>query len=106
VSISFAGVFEAAVVAEPGPVLCERVHAFVVAHPSLKLPGLKRHCVELLAGYKVPETFTLRGEPLAQRQWQAAEAQPARVGRFKRLNLTYRTQSEPRRSKRADIHLR
>jgi O-succinylbenzoic acid--CoA ligase len=63
VLMSHAGVVEAAVVAQPCPVLGERVHAFVVA-PGVQPDDLKRHCARLLADYKVPETITLRGEPL------------------------------------------
>ena len=62
--MSFAGVVEAAVVAQPCPVLGERVHAFVVARPDVQPADLKRHCAELLADYKVPEGITLRAEPL------------------------------------------
>jgi acyl-CoA synthetase (AMP-forming)/AMP-acid ligase II len=62
--MSFPGVVEAAVVAEPCPVLGERVHAFVVANAVVEPPELKRHCSGLLADYKVPETFTLRAAPL------------------------------------------
>ena len=62
--MSFAGVVEAAVVAQPCPVLGERVHAFVVAAPGVQPADLKRHCAKLLADYKVPEGITLRAEPL------------------------------------------
>ena len=62
--MSFPGVVEAAVVAEPCPVLGERVHAFVVAGGGIEPADLKRHCAGLLADYKVPETFTLSAEPL------------------------------------------
>jgi long-chain acyl-CoA synthetase len=62
--MSFPGVVEAAVVAEPCPVLGERVHAFVVAGAEVQPADLKRHCDGLLADYKVPETFTLSAEPL------------------------------------------
>jgi long-chain acyl-CoA synthetase len=62
--MTFPGVVEAAVVAEPCPVLGERVHAFVVASAGVEPAGLKRHCAGLLADYKVPETFTLGAEPL------------------------------------------
>jgi long-chain acyl-CoA synthetase len=62
--MSFPGVVEAAVVAEPCPVLGERVHAFVVASASVEPADLKRHCAGLLADYKVPETITLSAEPL------------------------------------------
>jgi O-succinylbenzoic acid--CoA ligase len=62
--MSFPGVIEAAVVAEPCPVLGERVHAFVVAATAVPPEDLKRHCAGLLADYKVPEAFTLRETPL------------------------------------------
>jgi long-chain acyl-CoA synthetase len=62
--MSFPGVVEAAVVAEPCPVLGERVHAFVVASASVEPADLKRHCAGLLADYKVPENFTLSAGPL------------------------------------------
>jgi O-succinylbenzoic acid--CoA ligase len=62
--MSFPGVVEAAVVAEPCPVLGERVHAFVVAGAGIEPQDLKRHCAGLLADYKVPETVTLSPEPL------------------------------------------
>jgi acyl-CoA synthetase (AMP-forming)/AMP-acid ligase II len=62
--MSFAGVVEAAVVGQPCPVLGERVHAFVVAGLHVQPADLKRHCVQLLADYKVPETFTLSDKPL------------------------------------------
>ena len=62
--MSFPGVVEAAVVAEPCPVLGERVHAFVVASGGLALAELKGHCAGLLADYKVPDAITLRREPL------------------------------------------
>jgi O-succinylbenzoic acid--CoA ligase len=62
--MSAAGVVEAAVVAKPCPVLGERVHAFVVAGAGVAEAELKRHCAELLADYKVPESITLRSEPL------------------------------------------
>ena len=61
--MSFAGVVEAAVVAQPCPVLGERVHAFVVA-PDVQPADLKRHCAKLLADYKVPEDITLSDTPL------------------------------------------
>jgi O-succinylbenzoic acid--CoA ligase len=63
--MSFPGVVEAAAVAQPCPVLGERVHAFVVASDAGVQPAdLKRHCASLLADYKVPEIITLRDEPL------------------------------------------
>jgi O-succinylbenzoic acid--CoA ligase len=62
--MSFPGVVEAAVVAEPCPVLGERVHAFVVSDGALGLAELKGHCANLLADYKVPDAITLRRAPL------------------------------------------
>jgi O-succinylbenzoic acid--CoA ligase len=62
--MSCPGVVEAAVVAEPCPVLGERVHAFVVAGAGVAPADLKRHCAGVLADYKVPETITLSAEPL------------------------------------------
>jgi acyl-CoA synthetase (AMP-forming)/AMP-acid ligase II len=60
------GVLEAAVVALPCPVLGERVHAFVTLRGSLSVTAeaLRAFCLERLADYKAPETFTFRGEPL------------------------------------------
>jgi long-chain acyl-CoA synthetase len=62
--MSFPGVVEAAVVAEPCPVLGERVHAVVVAGAVLEAAALKQHCAGLLADYKVPDAITLRQLPL------------------------------------------
>jgi O-succinylbenzoic acid--CoA ligase len=62
--MSFPGEIEAAVVAQPCPVLGERVHAFVVAPAGVQAADLKRHCAKLLADYKVPETVTLSDTPL------------------------------------------
>jgi O-succinylbenzoic acid--CoA ligase len=62
--MGFPGVVEAAVVAEPCPVLGERVHAFVVARAGVRPAALRRHCAGLLADYKVPEGFTMSAEPL------------------------------------------
>ena len=58
------GVVEAAVVADPCPVLGERVHAFVVAGAGVRPAELRCHCAGLLADYKVPEDFTMSAEPL------------------------------------------
>jgi long-chain acyl-CoA synthetase len=65
VLMAWPGMVEAAVVGKPCPVLGERVHAFVHA-PGLKPDDatLRRHCVERLADYKVPESFTWSAEPL------------------------------------------
>ncbi len=65
VLMGVAGVVEAAVVSRPCPVLGERVHAFVVAsNEAVTEFALKRHCAQSLADYKVPETITLRRDPL------------------------------------------
>lgn len=55
---------EAAVVARPCPVLGERVHAVVVGSEEFDLARLRAHCVGKLADYKIPESLTLRAEPL------------------------------------------
>jgi long-chain acyl-CoA synthetase len=57
-------VLEAAIVARPCPVLGERVHAFVALKGPASEEELRRFCGERLADYKVPESFTLRAEPL------------------------------------------
>jgi acyl-CoA synthetase (AMP-forming)/AMP-acid ligase II len=64
-----AAVQECAVVAQPCPVLGERVHAFVSLKPghppTSTLPGeLKAHCALRLSDYKVPESYTVTPEPL------------------------------------------
>lgn len=64
VLMSFPHVVEAAVIAQPCPVLGERVHAFVFASADIEPADLKRHCIDLLADYKVPESFTISSEPL------------------------------------------
>jgi acyl-CoA synthetase (AMP-forming)/AMP-acid ligase II len=60
------GVLEAAVLAVPCPVLGERVHAFVTLRGSLSVTAeaLRAFCLERLADYKAPESFTFRAEPL------------------------------------------
>jgi acyl-CoA synthetase (AMP-forming)/AMP-acid ligase II len=63
--MSHPGVVEAAVIAQACPVLGERVHAFVVVkNPDIEASELKRHCMERLADYKVPDFITLRSDPL------------------------------------------
>lgn len=57
-------VLEAAVVAVPCPVLGERVHAFVVLRSNTTPESLRAFCLERLADYKAPESFTFRAEPL------------------------------------------
>jgi O-succinylbenzoic acid--CoA ligase len=64
VLMSFPHVVEAAVIAQPCPVLGERAHAFVFASAEVQPAELKRHCTDLLADYKVPESFTISSEPL------------------------------------------
>lgn len=59
-------VVEAAIVAVPCPVLGERVHAFVTLREPASVRGeaLRAFCLERLADYKAPETFSLRTDPL------------------------------------------
>ena len=59
-------VLEAAVVAKPCPVLGERVHVFITVREgrALDADALRRFCTERLSDYKVPETYTLRSDPL------------------------------------------
>ena len=57
-------VLESAIVGKPCPVLGERVHAFVTLKAPASAEDLRRFCGERLADYKVPESFTLRDEPL------------------------------------------
>ena len=63
--VGFPGVIEAAAVGVPCPVLGERVHAFVHAtQPAPDPAAMKAWCAERLSDYKVPETITVRPEPL------------------------------------------
>jgi long-chain acyl-CoA synthetase len=64
--LEYPAVLEAAVVAVPCPVLGERVHAFVTLRGSLSVTGeaLRAFCLERLADYKAPESFTFRTGPL------------------------------------------
>lgn len=59
-------VLEAAVVGKPCPVLGERVHVFIATREgqSVDVNELASYCAERLADYKVPESFTLRTDPL------------------------------------------
>jgi O-succinylbenzoic acid--CoA ligase len=58
-------VVESALVAVPDPVLGEKTHAFVVLRDGACTPErLRAHCAQHLADYKVPDSFTLRAEPL------------------------------------------
>ena len=53
-------VVECAVVANPCPILGERVHAFVSPEGRPRRDVLRAFCAERLADYKVPESFTSR----------------------------------------------
>jgi acyl-CoA synthetase (AMP-forming)/AMP-acid ligase II len=65
VLVQYPGVIEAAVVGRPCPVLGERVHVFVsVSDPGIRPADLIPFCAARLSDYKVPETFTVRTEPL------------------------------------------
>jgi long-chain acyl-CoA synthetase len=65
VLMALPGVQEAAVVGMPCPVLGERVHACLYAPAaSLDAETVRAHCAAQLADYKVPETVSLRDEPL------------------------------------------
>lgn len=64
VLMGFPGVIEAAVIAQPCPVLGERVQAVVFANTEVQPSDLQRHCAGLLADYKVPETIAMSAEPL------------------------------------------
>lgn len=59
-------VLEAAVVGKPCPVLGERVHVFIASKEGMVVSAeeLSSFCAERLPDYKVPESFTLRAEPL------------------------------------------
>lgn len=59
-------IMEAAVVGKPCPVLGERVHVFVTLKEGARLAQeeLVMFCTERLADYKVPESVTVRSEPL------------------------------------------
>lgn len=59
VLLDYPGILEVAVVADPCPVLGERVHAYVVAQGQPDFAALAEHCAKMLAGYKVPEHFIL-----------------------------------------------
>ncbi len=57
---------ECAVIGVPHKDWGEQVHAVVVlkAGESLTEEGLKKHCAELIAGYKCPRSVSFSGEPL------------------------------------------
>jgi long-chain acyl-CoA synthetase len=58
-------IVESAIIAKPCPVLGERVHAVVVTQGGhVSEPALRAWCAERLSDYKVPESMTLRTEPL------------------------------------------
>jgi acyl-CoA synthetase (AMP-forming)/AMP-acid ligase II len=58
-------VLESAIVGKPGPVLGERVHAFVALRaPGVEAAELQAFCAQRLSDYKVPETWTLSETPL------------------------------------------
>jgi long-chain acyl-CoA synthetase len=58
------GIDEAAVVAEPDPVLGEKTHAFVLAKEALTVDDVKAFCRERLSDYKVPDFVTFVDQPL------------------------------------------
>jgi acyl-CoA synthetase (AMP-forming)/AMP-acid ligase II len=58
-------VLESAVIAEPCPVLGERVRAVVVSRRhDIEAHELRKWCAERLSDYKVPETITFSDTPL------------------------------------------
>lgn len=62
---AYPGVFEAAVIAKPCPILGERVHAVLsIAEAGIDEGGLKQHCAERLSDYKCPESYSLQQMPL------------------------------------------
>ncbi|MGB3271353.1 MAG: class I adenylate-forming enzyme family protein [Xanthobacteraceae bacterium] len=62
---SHPAVLESAVIAEPCPVLGERVRAVVVtSDPAIEAHDLRAWCAARLADYKVPETVTFSETPL------------------------------------------
>ena len=62
---AFPGVFEAAVIAKPCPILGERVHAVLsIAADGIDQDSLNRHCAENLSDYKCPESYSLQQDPL------------------------------------------
>ncbi|RIK98881.1 MAG: O-succinylbenzoic acid--CoA ligase [Proteobacteria bacterium] len=62
---SHPAVLESAVIAEPCPILGERVRAVVVASdPQVEAHDLRAWCAARLADYKVPETVTFSETPL------------------------------------------
>ena len=57
-------VVESAIIANPGPVLGERVHAVVGTREPVVDSELQAWCAERLSDYKVPETLAITAEPL------------------------------------------
>ena len=58
-------VTQVAVVGRPHEIWGEAVHAFVVCTPgSVTEAELDAHARKLIAGYKVPKSWTLQSEPL------------------------------------------
>jgi len=57
---------DVAVIGIPHDEWGEAVHAVVILHPgeSVNEEALLDHCRELIAGYKLPKSFTFRAEPL------------------------------------------
>jgi acyl-CoA synthetase (AMP-forming)/AMP-acid ligase II len=62
--MSHPDVVEAAVIARPCPVLGERAHAVVCLRRPEASDDLARHCAQALADYKVPDSFSVRLDPL------------------------------------------
>ena len=76
--MSFPGVVEAAVVAEPCPVLGERVHAFVVASTARRAPRPEAPLLRPARRLQgAGDLHAARRAPAPQRQRQAAQARPA-----------------------------
>ena len=56
---------EAAVVADPDPVLGERSHAYILRKDAtLTVEEVRAHCSGLLSDYKVPDFVTFIDQPL------------------------------------------
>jgi len=61
---SFPGVAECAVIGIPDDTWGETVHAFVNATEPVDPDDLDAHCRSLLAGYKIPRSYTIGSDPL------------------------------------------